>query len=74
VTVMEQFVIYFNPTDYPGQYVVRRWEISTEGLRPDPEPRAVVSSLAAARAAVPPGFVGFGRFPGDEPQVVEVWL
>ncbi len=65
---MEIFTIYYNPTDYPGKYVARRFNPG-----PDPEPLAV-GSLEEVRAAVPKGLVFMPRFPLDDPCIVETWL
>lgn len=69
------YAIYFNPKDFPGQYVVRAF-LTTEGPDPIPfvKPAYVGDSLEDARAVIPQGRVHFPRFPQDPPSVVEVWL
>lgn len=66
------WVIYENPRDFPGKWVVRRWV----GLAPDKDAAAVADSLESARSAVPG--IAFRdrieRMPGDDPAIVEVWL
>lgn len=71
---MEHYVIYSSPADFPGQFVVRRWLIAGGRCRPDGAPIAVTCDLAAARGAIPDGFTCLGRFPGDDPVIVEVWI
>lgn len=76
---MDQFVIYYDPTDYPGKYVLRRWRISATvagppKIEPDPEPMAVVNTLEQVRAAVPIGTVLISRDQNDDPAIVEVWI
>lgn len=69
------WVVYENPSDYPGKFVVREWRAG------DPQtnyarvaPTVVCDSLEAARAAVPPKKVCIGRCEQDDPCIVEVWL
>lgn len=72
---LEMFVVYENPRDYPGKFVVRRWP---NCLVPQPVPEAVpmivCDSLDVARAAVPSWAVRLERFPDDDPAIREVWL
>ena len=73
---MIQWVIYRNPSDHPGKYVVRRWTIGRGEVTPDPEPAAVVDTLERARAEVPVelGLVRLPRTQWDDPVIAEVWL
>ena len=68
------WVIYFDPIDYPGQYVARRHDVTPGRVIPGVRCR-VTNNLASARA-IPEslGMVNIGRQPGDEPQIVEVWV
>jgi len=71
------FTVYENPLDYPGSFVVRRFEVSADSTRAAALPLAVVDTLAEARAAVRrahPGAVCMARADGDEPQIVESWI
>lgn len=76
--VMTQWIVYFNPSDYPGLYVVRPWDI----VRGELEPRSrrehwLCSTLEEARALIlrgDPGLYCLPRNPGDDPVIVEVWL
>jgi hypothetical protein len=76
---MRYYVIYFDPLDYRGQYVVRGWTMQRKpedgpALKPDPEPLAVVGTIEEARLAVPVGLNPFRRDPDDEFQIVETWI
>jgi hypothetical protein len=71
---MWQYVVYNNPTDYPGQYVVRRCYVNSTGVYPEAGPRYVGPSLVAARETIPPGLHRIDRFPEDDPCILEVWL
>lgn len=34
-SVLLQYVVYYSPLDYPGEYVVRRWQIFGGQVIPD---------------------------------------
>ena len=64
-----RYVIYDHPRDYPGEFVVRRWELG--------KPRELLGSantLQGARKLLPPGLVNLGRYEQDDPFIVEVWV
>lgn len=64
------WVVYFNPTDFPGLYVVRKF-IGEEGSGF----HMVRTTLEAAREPLKAlGLTCIQRMEGDEPQIVEVWL
>ena len=71
---MRQYVIYFNPSDFPGRYVVRGWTAGIGECQPDAEPLGVVDNLEAARAKIPPGLHRLSRLPGEDSVIVETWL
>jgi hypothetical protein len=63
------WVIYNSPTDYPGQFVARKWLNNTptgEILRD--------ASLDGLRIRLPKGLSRLERYPKDEPQIVETWF
>ena len=72
---MEQFVIYEKPTDYPDKFVVRRWEITSEGADPK-EVVDICDSLQEARDSILAHHPGFHRVPRDRDDnsvIVETW-
>lgn len=74
-SILELWTIYESPADYPGKFVVRRWEI-IDGSR---EPIAakscfVENSLIAARERIPKDRCNLGRQPNDDPVIVETWI
>lgn len=74
---MSIYAIYFNPSDQPGKFVVRRHDIVEEGGQVGslPAPEAVCAeTLGEARQHVPPGLVQLPRFNDDDPVIVETWL
>lgn len=73
---MFNYVIYEDPKDYPGKFVVRRWAIVRGRPEPMPEadPLGVVDTIEAARALVPRGLYPLGRHAQDDAVIREVWL
>ena len=71
--IVEQFVVYKHPRDFPDQFVLRRWWISG----PDPEATndyRLADTLAGVRELVPWDCVCLHRYPEDDPTIVEVWI
>lgn len=73
-TVLEMFVVYAHPRDYPTKFVVRRWGIGAGISVPDDDWFYLGDSLDEVRAHVPPHCVRLERDSKDEPQIVECWL
>lgn len=68
------WTIYFNPTDYPGSYVVRRSLIGHGTITPDPEPTIVTPELDKARMVIPGYAIPFPRHETDDACIIESWL
>jgi len=74
------WVIYENPSDFPGRFVVRPQRIYPGGqVEIPPEPTAVVDSLELARWHVnagraPGDLTWFPRQSEDDPSIVETWF
>ena len=73
---MDQWVVYDHPTDYPDEYIARRWEINKDGITATDE---VIASreLKYVREIIHlrmPGAVRLDRFPMDDPKILEVWI
>lgn len=71
---MQQFVVYKNPTDYPGKFVVRRFVISLGAFTADPVPLIVCENIEEARESIPEWAAMICRDPNDAPAIQEVWL
>jgi len=71
---MNQYVIYDNPSDYPGKFVVRRITVGRGSVLMSEHPLAVTETLLAARKSIPPGLHRVERFTADDPVICEVWL
>lgn len=73
--VMAQYVVYRDLTQWPGQYVVRAWNVSGDGpMLFTTLPRIVTADLAQARASIPNGYVNVGRHKSDAKCIVEIWV
>lgn len=71
--VLEQWVIYSHPSDYPDQYVVRRWEIGDGWMRATADVQAWDTLDDARLWSVPADRVRIERDPSDDPTIVEIW-
>jgi hypothetical protein len=72
--VLTIYVIYKNPRDYPGKWVVRAQDANDDGSISIHLDCAVCESLEHARQCVPPGLVMLMRAPEDDPAIYETWL
>ena len=77
---MSLYVIYHNVKDYPGKFLVKRWNLTSATAEAD-QVRAcesqlvgVVDSLEEARKLIPPGLRNLGRREQDDPVIVEAWI
>lgn len=67
------WIVYDHPSDFPDQYVVRRWEVWPGLTKPTDEAFAA-EDLGVVRAAIPPDAERItGRDPHD-PCILETWL
>lgn len=71
---VEVYVVYFNPSDYPGLYVVRRQVAMRGHVVKDAQPAGVSNSLAQVRCSIPNGLTRFPPDPNDDPVILEVWF
>lgn len=67
--VLNMFVIYERPNDFPESFVVRRFELDQATAE-----HCIAPTLAQARAALPPLLSVLPRQPEDDPKIVEVWF
>jgi hypothetical protein len=71
---MRLFTVYWNPSDYPGCYVVREWVTVDGKPMPAVVPHAVTSDLDSARQTIPAWAVRLARGVDDDPVIVETWI
>lgn len=75
--MMEQWVIYDHPRDYPTHVVVRCWMIHGDGqveVTPEVWLRDDLDSAREVIAGNYPGGYRLPRAAGDDPVIVEVWI
>jgi hypothetical protein len=68
------WVVYHNPADFPGKYVLRPQDVKPDGeivRRPEVWLR---DSLDELRRCIPPGLHQMPRFESDDPVIVETWF
>jgi hypothetical protein len=70
---ISQYAIYDHPRDYPDHFVVREWR-AIDGQPVPSEDCWLAQTLEDARALIPSGFYCIGRWAGDDPVIVEVWI
>ena len=68
------YTIYDHPRDYPDNYVVRAFILTSEGKQYASEECKLADSLEEARKFVPPDKVLTKRYPHDDPVIVETWI
>lgn len=69
------WVIYDRPSDHPGGFVVRSWSIvAGGGTIPGEYLGKDLPTLNEARELIPNGAYNLGRYPEDDPKIVEVWV
>lgn len=70
---LKVWVITYNPSDFPGKYVVRPQVADAEGVSPMAE-YYVEDTLNEVRRHVPDGLCCLQRDPNDDPVIVECWI
>jgi hypothetical protein len=70
------WVVYDHPPDFPDHVVVRRQFVTQHSTTPITSANigGVYDTLNDARADIPLGHVCIGRFPDDDPVIVETWI
>jgi hypothetical protein len=74
--VLEVWVVYDSPKDFPGKVVVRKWLAGADFYAPTAE-HQVFPDVEAARAwirSTKAGLARLPRHPHDEAVVLETWL
>lgn len=71
---MTIWVVYFNPSDFPGLYVLRAQRPCSNGEIEKSPGALTADTLDEIRELIPPGLTRIPRFPEDDPVIVECWL
>ena len=69
ITRLPLICVYNSPSDYPGKYVARLWDVDKPTNMV-----AVAESLEEIREAKPPEMMIMDRLTGDDPVIVETWI
>ncbi len=72
--VLQQVVIYKNPSDFPGRYVAREWRIGREGIEAGEVVGVSVSPAPLRELAEGRGLIRLDRMLDDDPAILEVWI
>jgi hypothetical protein len=67
--MIDVWIVYDSPSDFPGRYVARRFKMN--------EPTSDVltaATLEDLRALLPAGLIRLERTEHDQPHLVEVWV
>lgn len=64
------YAIYYDPSDYPDKYVVRKWV----GESPEEEPVCVVNDIESARKNVPTGMYKIPHQMGEDACIIESYI
>lgn len=70
---MKVYTIYFNPSDFPGLYVLRVYDTSS-GAPVAEKHQETANTLEEIRGFLPAELVNIGRFENDDPVIVECWI
>jgi len=74
-TVYTVWTIYQNPSDFPGLYVARPFDIGPDGSVTSGEAAMLATEIGPLRAEMETrGLYCVPRQPHDDPVVVETWL
>lgn len=71
--VLTQYVVYVNPADMPGKFVVREWHIARGAPAPLAGRAWSRSTLEQARELIPEGMIRLERQDDDDPVILETW-
>lgn len=72
--VVPLWIITFNPSDFPGKYVVRRHEVRAGKSYGPTLEFNVADTLDEVRGFVPGWAIRFDRQLEDDPVIVESWI
>lgn len=66
--------VFYNSIEYPGQFVIRRFDYSTNPPLADPKPYWIGDSYQLCREAIPAGLIPFPRQLDDDRSLIEAWI
>lgn len=69
---LKMYAVYYNPSDFPGLYVLRVWHVSAHGCVPDMDYKTA-TDLVRIREQIPRELSCIPREQYDDPCIIEVW-
>ena len=75
MTALQIWTVYDHPTDYPDNFVARRFDVDGDGVRPTSN-IIIAPDLDTLRNVLQfqMGLSCITRYADDDPNIVEVWL
>jgi hypothetical protein len=75
MTALAMWTVYDNPSDYPGKFVARRFDVDARGPKPSTS-IIIMDDLDKLRdmLAFDLHLTCLMRSPEDDPKIVETWL
>jgi hypothetical protein len=74
VAELSLYVVFDHPSDFPDSFVVREQIVRGGGSEIVMGDAWTAPTLEEVRKLVPPHLHRLDRSPGDDPNIVEVWL
>jgi len=68
------YTVYCRPSDFPENFVVRRWAVTAGKVMAEAGLWCLAETLEGARGSIPQQLYRQERQPGDDPVIVEVWF
>lgn len=72
--MIDLWVIYDHPSDYPNHFVVRRQRVNADSTISLDSHCFLTVTIAEARSHIPSGLTRVPRSAEDSPVIVETWL
>jgi hypothetical protein len=74
--VFSLYTVYESPSDYPGEFVARRWEVGSAGPEPvaTSEVHRALELDVLRKRFIERGLARVPRAPDDDACIVEVWM
>jgi hypothetical protein len=74
--VFSLFTIYASPSDYPGEFVARRWDVGGAGIEPiaTTEVHRALDLDVLRKRFIKRGLARTPRMPDDDLCIVETWM
>ena len=75
MAILSMWTVYNSPSDYPGKFVARRFDVDASGPKPSMS-IIIMDDLDKLREmlAFEMHLVCLTRSPEDDPKIVETWL